>query len=633
MKTLTAFFTLIAATHALPKYSDGSHDANPAYSHNEAATFLGSSFGIPGRNRTFDYLVVGGGTAGLTIATRLIEQQAGSVAVIEAGSFYELTNGNLSQLPANDYLFTGKDATDFHPGIDWGYISEPQKGADNATMHYARGKVLGGSSARHYMAYQRPTRGALKQWADAVGDQSYNFDKFLPYYEKNIKFTDPNMSLRPTNASVRFDTASVAQSRNKQNIALNVGFPNYVHAFTTWAAEGLKAIGLNGVNSFISGSLLGQAYVMTTISPNGLRESSETAFLQPMLGNDAYTVYQQTLAKKIIFDGQKKASGVLIETLGLQYTLNAKKEVIVSSGFVGSPQLLQVSGIGPAELLNAHNIPVIADRPGVGQQMEDHVIFAITYQVNAPTISSLQDPAFAAKQSALLNEKGSGMYSNPITEILAWEKVPQPYRSAMSNDTQGVLSRYPADWPEIEYITSAAYVGTQQNTMSTGAPFDGKNYASLAVVLNSPRSRGTVNITSADSAVHPALDPNFLVNPADVDVTLAGFKRARDFWNTTAMAQFKIGDEVYPGAATQSDDEIKAIIRKSYNTIFHGSTTCKMGKVSDPLAVVDSKAKVIGVQNLRVVDASAFPFLPPGHPQSTVYALAEKIACDISGKC
>ncbi|KUI66630.1 Versicolorin B synthase [Cytospora mali] len=338
------------------------------------------------------------------------------------------------------------------------------------------------------------------------------------------------------------------------------------------------------------------------------------------------------MAKRIIFDNSKRATGVQVDTSGLGYTISAAKEVIVSGGVFGSPQLLQASGIGPAELLSQYDIPVVADRPGVGQGMQDHIYYTVSYRVNAPTLSKLDDPAFAAQEAAAFRKTGGCMYSNPVTEVIGWEKIPEPLRSeTMSNSTLGVLGQYPADWPEVEYISVSGFVGYQNST--TAAPPNGDNYASLAVVLITPRSRGSVNITSADTYVHPAINPNFLVDPVDVDVTLAGFKRARQFWETGSMAGFRIGDEYFPGNSTQTEDEIKAFIRQAYNTIFHGSCTCAMGKTSDVNAVVDSEARVIGVQGLRVVDASAFPFLPPGHPQSTIYALAEKISCVISGNC
>lgn len=149
----------------------------------------------------------------------------------------------------------------------------------------------------------------------------------------------------------------------------------------------------------------------------------------------------------------------------------------------------------------------------------------------------------------------------------------------------------------------------------------------------SPLSRGTVSISSADTAVQPIIDPNSLTHPADVAVAVAAFKRAREFWATDVMKKLAIGHEIYPGLDVATDEEILASIRRSYNAIYHASCTNKMGKKNDPKAVVDPQARVYGVKNLRVVDASAFPFLPPGHPQSTVYALAEKIACDIAGNC
>lgn len=465
------------------------------------------------------------------------------------------------------------------------------------------------------MAYQVGTTDSYEQWANTVGDNSYQLSQFDKFFKKSINFARPRTELRFANASPSYDASTVSGTTGP----LDISFPNYAQAFATWTVKGLQELGMSIIPGFLSGKLLGQSYVMTTIdAATGIRSSSE-AYLRAALQYPEYTAYHRTMAKKILFDGSKKATGVQVDTQGLGYTISAAKEVIVSGGFVGSPQLLQASGVGPKNLLSQYNIPVVADRPGVGQGMQDHVYFTVSYRVNAPTISKIYaDPSFAASQAAELESTGGGMYSNPITEVIGWEKVPEPLRSqAYSNRTQSVLKQYPADWPEVEYISASGFVGFQNSTTSTlGA--DGNNYASLAVVLITPRSRGSVNITSADTAVHPAINPNFLVDPVDVEVTLAGFKRARQFWNTKAMAPFKIGDEYFPGNGTQSDAEIEAFIREGYNTIFHGSCTCAMGKTSDPNAVVDSEARVIGVQGLRVVDASAFPFLPPGHPQSTV---------------
>ncbi|KAI2782984.1 putative GMC oxidoreductase [Daldinia loculata] len=600
----------------------------PLDNHIQARRLLGSSFGMPGDDATYDYVVVGGGNAGLALATRLVEQKAGTVAVIEAGSFFEIDNSNLSQVPAQAGAFAGKGDHDWQPLIDWGYMTAPQAGANNDSIHYARGKGLGGCSSRNYMVYQRGTKSSYSMWADQVGDDSYQWDNFLPYFQKSVKFTAPNMELRSSNSTPEYDINAFSTSDGP----LSVTFANYAQAFGTWAQKGLEQIGISVIPGFQSGSLLGQSYSMFTINPEtGVRDSSETSFLQKALNYPEYTVYQSAMAKKIVFDGTK-ATGVLVDTEGFEYTISARKEVILSAGVFGSPQLLQASGVGPEDLLKELGIPVVANRPGVGENMQDHIYFGVTHAVNAPTISSLSNPAFAAAAAAEFNERGGGMYSNPTTDTFGWEKVPEPLRSEISNGSLGVLNSYPEDWPELEYVSLGAYIGDQEDSRH-GSPNDGRNYGSMVVVLITPQSRGTVKITSPDTSVQPEINPNFLVNRADQEVVIAGFKRAREFWNTDAMSNFSIADETYPGLDVKTDDQILEAIKKSYNTIYHGSCTCAMGPKDNEMSVVDNTAKVIGVQNLRVVDASAFPLLPPGHPMATIYALAEKIACDISGNC
>ncbi len=464
------------------------------------------------------------------------------------------------------------------------------------------------------MAYQRGTKASYQMWADAVGDQSYTFDQLLPFFEKSLHFTPPNAKLRGANATAEYDPTVLGDGKGP----LSVTFAHYVQGFATWAKKGLEEIGLAPVKGFQSGTLMGQSYGMYTINATTMhRESSETSFLRRALAYPNYIVFQQTMAKKILFDRSRKATGVIVGTAGLGYTLSATKEIILSAGAFQSPQLLMVSGVGPAKTLQKYGIPLVADRPGVGQNMQDHIIYAPAHRVNVITQSALLDPVFAAQAAKDYNEKAAGIFTNPTSDILAWEKVPEPLRSSLSNRTLSELAKYPADWPELEYLSMGGYFGYQQNFVRD-SPNDGYNYASLAIALNTPRSRGNLTIQSADAAVQPLINPNWLTDPADIEVAAAGFKRARTFFNTEAIQPILIGPEYFPGPQVSTDAEIETHLRKSFNTIFHASCTCSMGRPEDEAAVVDSHAKVIGVQGLRVVDASAFPFLPPGHPQSTI---------------
>lgn len=238
------------------------------------------------------------------------------------------------------------------------------------------------------------------------------------------------------------------------------------------------------------------------------------------------------------------------------------------------------------------------------------------YRVNAITGSSLGDPTFYAAAVAQFDNDHSGILTSPGGDFGGWEKLPSHLRTKLSSTTLAALATLPADWPEVEYLSIGGYLGNQE--IAGAGPNDGYNYASVAVALEAPLSRGTIDISSADIADPPLINPNWLSNVADQEVAVAGYKRVRELFATKAMAPVLIGGEAFPGASISTDAEILTMIQQSVSTVFHASATCAMGLASDLNAVVDSSAKVIGVSGLRVVDASAFPFLPPGHPMATI---------------
>ncbi|KAK5628283.1 hypothetical protein RRF57_003998 [Xylaria bambusicola] len=563
-------------------------------------------------DQTFDYVVIGGGIGGLTVASRLSEDPNISVAIVEAGTWPENVTGNQSQVPAYDFWYGGKGLNQTNPAVDWGFTTTPQAGVENQVVHYARGKSLGGSSNLHYMNYAFTTKGAFDQWADAVGDNSYKYESVREFYLKSMNFS-PAKDTRFANATPIFDESDI-----RTNGPLDVTYAAYSQSWATWVQKAMTAVGIPQTEAFLDGSLNGHTWMTLTIDPvSGHRESSATAFLRPALSRKNLSVFDLTLAKRIIFNKKNVATGVEVAANGVTFTLQAKKEVIIAAGAFQSPQLLQVSGVGPAGLLKQHGIPVVADRPGVGQNLQDHLLFGIGHRVNLETFSALQYGNNRAIALDQFNTNQTGMLASSGGDYFAYEKVPAGLRTAQTDTGLSALSRFPTDWPEVQYVALPQFVGDEQFT-DAGSPQDGYMYATLLAVLQAPASRGTVSIRSKDMSEPPVINPAWLTAQQDRDVAVAAFKRARQILGADILKDITIGDEYYPGPSVKTDKEIMKQITVGFNTISHAASTCKMGKKHDPMAVVDAKARVFGVHNLRVVDASAFPFLPPGLPQSTI---------------
>lgn len=289
-----------------------------------------------------------------------------------------------------------------------------------------------------------------------------------------------------------------------------------------------------------------------------------------------------------------------------------------------------LSGIGPQATLDEFNIPVVNALEGVGQNMWDHIMFGPSYEVDFPTLDAvLHDPATLADALIEYTTKAQGPLSSNVVEFIGWEKLPVKYRANLTSGTLEALSWFSDDWPELEVIAANGWIGDLGLPLIQ-QPLDGKQYATILGGLNAPLSRGNVTLKSADASIKPSINPNWLSHPADQDVAVKAYKRLREVWGTPELRSIRVGDqESYPGRDKETDEQILQVIRESLITIWHAAGTCKMGKADDKMAVVDSRARVFGVEGLRVVDASAFPLLPPGHPQSTIYALAEKIADSI----
>ena len=351
--------------------------------------------------------------------------------------------------------------------------------------------------------------------------------------------------------------------------------------------------------------------------------------------NPSITLYNNTLARRILFQpGTNIANGVLVSSstpgnANRTYTLQARREVIVSAGAFQSPQLLMVSGIGPRATLERHSIsPIIKDLPGAGQNMQGQVFFGTSYRVNVLTTSaSLNNPALLVAALAAFMNKTLGA-SGPLTEsaipVFGWENLPNATFSLLAPAVRAELrSTFPPDWPQLEFIPSSSVFDPSNYVASD--PVDGYNYAGLATVIITPFSKGNITISSSSTTSPPIINPAWLTHPFDKTLAIAAFKRQRDVWAYLATENVTIGEEYKPGPSVQTDEQIWDFIKKNLGTVWHAAATCKMGRSGDEMAVLDTEGRVFGTRGLRVVDASAFPFLTPGHPQAVVYALAEKV--------
>ncbi|CAN8103275.1 unnamed protein product [Discula destructiva] len=570
---------------------------------------LGSAFGVAG-NATFDYVVVGAGTAGSSIAARLA-QNNNTVALVEAGSFYQILNGNRSVIPGYaNFRFPILSA----PVTDWGILTTPQPGLNGNLVPYARGQTIGGSSGISFLMHLRTNRGAHDQWALDVGDDSWSWDSVLPYYEKSTTFTAPDRATFPNGSYPSFNEATFGGG------PVQVSYGAYTPPILDAYMKGFNEAGIPSNADLNSGELLGSNWLQSFIDPKTqYRSSGQTAYLNPLLGDTSpLTMYSSSRARRVIFSEDKVATGVEITTGRATYTLNAAKEVILSAGAFQSPQLLMVSGVGPQATLDEFGIPTVAALEGVGQNLQDHPIFSITYANNQPSATSydsFQGADYAAAEQEYLASRTGPLSSNKY--VVAFEKFSKG--TGLSASTMAALSRLSGDWPDYELRVQPSFLGPQDPK---------EQYTTVYATLQAPLSLGTVGINSTSTDDLPIVDVAYYSDPADMEMAIAAFKRIRQVAATPSVAGVT-ASEYLPGDSVADDADIEQFIRNTTNTIFNAAGTTKMGKANDSMAVVDTQARVFGVQNLRVVDVGIAPFVIPGHAISTAYMLGEKIADSI----
>jgi len=530
-------------------------------------------------DRVFDYVIVGAGTAGCVLANRLSEDHANRVCLIEAGP---KDRNPFIHVPA---LVAAAMA---RPSIVWGYWSAPQQSLNGRKVPIPRGRVLGGTSSINGMVYIRGNPRDYDDWA-AAGNQGWSYQEVLPYFVRSENNEAFNGSPYHGNGGP-MNIVSI-----KRPNALNFAF-----------LDAMQSLQFRQNLDFNGSDTEGYGLRQGTIK-GGRRESGVTAFLKPAMNRPNLSVLTMALVTRVALEN-RRATGVEIQQGGETRRIGARREVVLSGGSIGSPQILLLSGIGDGAALQALGIPVQHNLPGVGANYHDHVASAVLMVTSNSTSYGI---SLKALPRGALN----------VFEYLLMRKG--PFASNVFESHAFVKTTSGLDRPDTQIVFQPARRNQSTFPLPLGHGFN------ISVVLLYPKSRGRIALSSPDPHAAPIIDPNILSAPEDFDPLVRGLKLARRILATPAFVPYK-GTEYLPGPKVESDEAFKDYLRATTATAFHPAGSCRMGV--DEAAVVTPELKVRGVDGLRVADASIFPRLMGGNTNAPVVMVAEKAADMILGR-
>ena len=530
-----------------------------------------ASFGlVRDEPREFDYVIVGAGSAGCVLANRLSADGKNSVLLLEAGP----RDTNLWIHVPLGYGRLFKEKT-----VNWMYQTEPEPGLDGRSVFQPRGKVLGGSSSINGLLYVRGQHEDYDRWRQH-GNNGWGFDDVLPYFKK---------------AENQQRGADDFHGSGGPLPVSDLGHPDPLSAaFITAAAEtGLP------VNPDFNGALQEGAGFFQTTTRYGRRASAAVAYLRPAKGRNNLHVETSALARRIVFEG-RRADAVEYRQAGALKTARARREILVSGGAFNSPQLLQLSGVGPPDLLRKHGIEVVLDAPGVGQNLQDHMQVRVVMRCS---------------QRITLND----IVNHPVRKILMGMRY-AAFRTGPLTIAAGTSGAFFRTNPRLATPDIQAHF-LPFSTDKMGEKLHSFSGFSASVCQLRPESRGSLRIRSADPVAPPEIRINYLATEVDRAANVEGLKMLRKILQAPALRPY-VTEEVDPGAKVVSDEALLAYCRARGSTIYHPTSTCRMG--NDALAVVDQRLRLLGIEGLRVVDASVMPDLVSGNTNAAVIMIAEK---------
>ncbi|BAP13798.1 alcohol/choline dehydrogenase [Alcanivorax sp. NBRC 101098] len=529
----------------------------------------------------FDYIIVGAGSAGCVLANRLSENPNNRVCLLEAGP---ADNSLFIRIPAGIIMMMRSNAR------NWRYYTVPQKALNNRQIYIPRGKTLGGSSAVNAMCYTRGHKWDYDHWAE-LGNKGWGYDDVLPVFKRSEHYEAGESTYHGTGgklniADLRF-THPVSRAFVKAGV--QAGHP----ATDDFNNEVQEGMGMYKVNQ-----------------KDGERCGVAKAYLHPVMDRPNLTIMTNALVNRILFDG-KRAIGVEVEHDGQIRTLKADNEVVLSGGAINSPQVLKLSGVGPAAELAEHNIPLVHDLPGVGENLQDHPDALVVHK-------SLRKDTLSLAPGALMTTGLKGIFN------FFYRRTGQ-LTSNVAEAGGFIKSRPEENIPDLQLHLTAAKLDNHGLNMLFSM---GYGYSGHVCILR-PKSRGNITLRDGNPRSPALIDPRFLEHPDDMEGMVRGVKTIRKIMAQQALTDWR-GEEIFPGKEVQSDEEIRGFLRQKCDNIYHPVGTCKMG--SDEMAVVDSELRVHGLEGLRVVDASIMPTLIGGNTNAPTVMIAEKAADAILGQ-